>query len=1331
MKKRYLLLPAFLALFFTFLFGVSAKAELNRIPTEIGQNDIFWYSFNEDVSYNAYKTTYYYYDGLNKKGYSKYEFKLLGEDYKGKTVSVSNLPISEFNNDLYLSDFAKTSSNKSFYYLEVTLINRSYTYLGVKKDVEVDILKSDKIDVISDIEAPILVYPANNVSFSTILVNFEVESEIDYQVYVAKENGGGSKENWQILNSCSFKGEDNTTYYWKAVDALGQESEERKFSINVPSELPTFNINGYVSTWNNKDVNIEITASNKGTSYYCLNENCQVVSSQKNVVIFEDGIYEFYVKNVNNGTTLSSEKYTLKIDKTSPEFSEDDFNFKYDLVDNIYQYELEIGNVSDYSGIKAGKISIMQGNNNVKSVDYEGTSLNIDLSNLLNEKTTYTMKITLEDNAGNKMEKTFSLKTLSNPIVIVVKAPSISINGKTGEYTNENVSVTITPVDTSYQNYYCLNDNCSLINGTKSYTYNSTGIYRIYTKALSENESVNSKEYTIMIDKEAPSVSYNFNENNGNYTLSVTAADNIDVANVKVIVKKGNDNVYQINKSEKSFNLTLTNYLELETTYSIEITVTDKAGNQTSKSSSIQTSLREIPVIPLYLGDKDLSKYYRSFRVMIKDYSYSSEYEDYYCENGKCERLSTDSDQNFFYSKSGEYNIYTKRVKGDRVVTSSTYTIKIDTEINQIDSSVVSLDREKINGSYHYILNCLNIEDLSGIDKINVFMYKVESSGNKIKVLNEDYTTIPLSVDFTSYLENNYKYEITVKYYDNASNESTYTFDKYIISEPVLPTVSYRYKNSFVTDGEVIDNIHFYNGEIEANIVLDENSKDLMETYYCFDAVCTRVMSSTLVGISKEGLHNFKVKNIYEGKETIIDERKIFIDSSAPVYKNFSYSKSPEETTTNIYAYSIDITGISDSLDAYGMKKYITLTIKDAQGNSVFTSYDYGSDNFKDSYHVTENKLEEGDYTVEIHLQDALYNVHTYYENIHIEKLELSAPIITTNTPYSTSLTEWYTKDDIVVTFKAVTESTKDIKNSYCARNGSNNCTWIDFEGEVSITIGEGYTNISARVSYGNYNTYGINSGFFAVDSVAPVINSMDTGYGGKWLSFYVNPSVAFDCVEETSGVDQFYVKNDKLYPEWTGFKPSIMLGRYLDSGIYHFQSYAVDKAGNKSDIFEFDIMIDGRHPYTDDINSIYEFSSSNGKNQITIKNLYDDESGIEKITVRVYDKTSKNLVNTYSLTENVTIPCTIDISSLAEGEYYLLIEASDFVGNTAQSNEIYFNIGGENSTFEYQENRNIYLSEIAKNTKKVNNSIPFVIAMISLLFVYLIINKTKIIKKF
>lgn len=1331
MKKRYLLFSTFLALLFTFLFGVSAKAELNRIPTEIGQNDIFWYSFNKDVSYNAYKATYYYYDGLNKKGYSKYEFKLLGEDYKGKTVTVSNLPISDFNDDLYLSDFTKTSSNKSFYYLEVTLINRSYTYLGVKKDVEVDVLKSDKINVISDIEAPVLVYPANNASFSTVLVNFEVESAIDYQIYVAKEKNGGSKEKWQILNSLSFEGKDNTTYYWKAVDALGQESEERKFSINIPSELPTYQINGSVSTWNNENIDIEIIASNKGTSYYCIDENCQVITSKKTIVISKDGTYEFYVKNVNNGKTLSSEKYTLKMDKTSPEFIEDDFNFKYDLVDNVYQYELEIGNISDYSGIKTGKISIMQGNNNIKSVDYKGTNLNIDLSNLLNEKTTYTMKIALEDNAGNKMEKTFSLKTLSNPVVIVIKAPSISVNGKIGEYTNENVSVTITPNDTSYQNYYCLNDNCTLINGVKSYTYDSTGTYKFYTKAIGENENVKSNEYTIMIDKEAPSVSYNFNENNGVYTLSVTANDNIDVSNVKVIIKKGNENVYQINKSENSFNLTLTNYLELETTYSLEVTVTDKAGNQTSKSSNIQTSLREIPVIPLYLGDEDLNKYYRSFRVMIKDYSYSSEYEDYYCENEKCKRLTTDSDQNFFYSKSGEYNVYTKRVKGDRVVTSSTYTIKIDTEINQIDGSVVSLNREKINGSYHYILNCLDIEDLSGIEKIEVLMYKVESSGNKIKLLNEKYTTIPLSVDLTSYLENNYKYELTIEYYDNASNHSTYTFEKYVISEPILPTVSYRYKDSVTFDGKIVDNIHFYNQDIEANIIVDENSKDLMETYYCFDAVCTRIMSSTLVGISKEGLYNFKVKSIYEGKETIIDERTIFIDSSAPVYKNFSYSKSPEETTTNIYAYSLDITGISDSLDAYDMEKCIILTIKDTQGNSVFVSYYYGSDNFKDSYHVTEKKLEEGDYTVEIYLRDELSNTHIYYEDIHIEKLELSAPIISTNTPYSTSLTEWYTKDDIVVTFKAVTENTKDIKNSYCVRNGTNNCTWIDFEGEVSITIGEGYTNISARVSYGNYSTYSTNYGFFAVDSVAPVINSMDTGYGGEWLSFYVNPSVAFDYIEETSGVDQFYVKNDKLYPEWTGFKYSIMLGRYLDTGIYHFQSYAVDKAGNKSDIFEFDIMIDGNHPYTDDIDSIYEFNSSYGKNQITIKNIYDDESGIEKITVKVYDKTSKNLVNTYSLTENVTIPCTVDISDLAEGEYYLLIEASDFVGNTAQSNEIYFNIGDENSTFEYQENRNIYLSEIAKNTKKVNNYIPFIIAMFSLLFVYLFINKTKIIKKF
>ncbi len=1339
MKKRYLLFPVFLSFVFFFLFGANIEATLDRVPTRIEENDVFWYSFSEDVSYNAYRATYYYYDALNDKQYVKSEFKLLGEDYKQKKVTLSNIPISDFNNESYLEYFTPTTSSESYYYFEVVLYNRTYSYLGVKNDKEVAALVSDFIKVGSEkvVAAPVLVSPSNNASFTAFLVNFEVESEIDYQIYVREEKSAGSNENWQILNSTSFKGNDNTTYYWKAVDSLGQESEERKFTINIPSELPTFNINGSVSTWNKENVVISVTPSSKGSSYYCLNDDCILINSKKDVVLSEDGTYSFYVKNVSNSNTISSETYSIKLDKTSPKFSKNDYNFNYYLVDNKYEYELVINSIEDYSGIKSGKIELLLSSKNIKTVDYQGEYLKIDLANSLNENTTYTMKVVIYDNAGNKTEESFSLKTLSNPVIKIVTAPSIKIDGKEGEYTNKDVNVTIIPADTSYQNYYCLNDNCSLISGTVNYKFDSTGVYKIYTKAVVENDTIKSNEYIIMIDKEAPTVSYNFVENNGVYTLSVSSNDNVDIDNVKVIISKGIDVIYQITKTEKSFVLTLTNNLELETTYYLQLIVTDKAGNQTSENSTIKTSLAEIDVIPLYISPEDNpNKYYSGVAVYIKKYYPISGYEDYYCVNDECEKLKDESFQRFFYGTSGEYSAYTKRVKGDREVTSSIYKFKVDAEISEIDGNIVSLKENRLSdNSFQYILNCLNIEDLSGIKKVDVIVYKIESNGYKNKKFDEDYNSLPLNIDLTNYFENNQKYEIDVTYRDEAGNSSSYTFEKYIFSELVMPTITYKDKHGFINDGSVVDNIHFYNVSAQANIVIDENTKDLAKTYYCLDNSCTLIESTTItIDFTKEGLYNFKVKTIYEGKETVIDERKIFIDWSAPTYKSFSYKKSPEETKTNIYTYSIDITGISDSLDAYGMKKHIILTIKDSQGDVVFTAFNSGTDDFKDSFHVTENKLEEGDYSVEILLQDDIMNSKTYYENIHIEKLKLYAPTVTTNTEYTQNINEWTNNGGIVVTFTASTENEeKDAVNSYCVRNHleTTTCTWIEFEGQVSVNIGDGMINISARISYGNYNVYSSNNGFFNVDTVAPVISKMASGYDIGWISPFINPSIHFECIEETSGISHYYIKNDQLYSEWYKFENGLLLGRYLDTGIYHFQAYAVDCAGNQSEIIEFDIRIDGRHPYTNDIDNIYEFSSSNGKKQIIVKNLYDDESGIEKITVRVYDKTSQSLVNKYVVIENVTMPCTIDISDLAEGEYYLLIEASDFVGNFAESDKIYFNIGGENSTFDYQENKNIYLSEISKPTKKVNNNLPIVIALISLLFAYVVINKTKIIKKF
>lgn len=1314
MKKIAIFISLFFALFFTFSFNESVNASLDGLPSKINENEVFFYKINENVEYNAYKVTYFYYDDEN--GYSDYEFKLLGENYQNKELVLTSKSISEFNSYGYVNSNIK--ENTPCYYFNVELYQRTYTYLGAKIDTLVKTINSPKISVLKDeVLKPILINPSYGTTINDVNVQFVVDSEFDYQILISLDGN-----NWNKLPGSSFVGNDDTTYYWKAIDSNNQESEIGMFSIKTNATLPTIVINGSLTKWNVNDVIIDFSPSNKGTSFYCINEKCLQFTQEKTVSLTDDGVYEIYGKVINDNQTILTDKKTIKIDKTVPSFSTNDFEFIYYITSNAYKYDyqLKLSEIEDFSGIKKGQIILNKDGVKVYSFDYTGDKLNMDLSSILSENTKYQMTVHLEDNAGNISEFSFDIVTPKNPDKPLPIPALIKVEGKTDVYTNGTVSVEIIPdvngITSETEDYYCVNDKCEIISSinSHSYSYATDGIYVIYTKRIIDKNSSESAKIKIMIDKSKPTYNYSFdyviNDNpyQYDYSLEISSSDTSGINNIDINIKKNNVVVFSANESEKDYiNLDLTSNLKENSTYNVDIKITDNAGNVTAISEVINTPINPIkPVVnaPTISINGEVGVYTNKdvTVVVTKDSNYADSAQDYYCVNQSCSILS--SNQSFTYSVDGIYQIFTKRIVNNETVFSDAYTIYIDKTKPSLSGADIEFVETLIdNKTYSYSLNIKKVTDSSGIKEVTIIVNFENSS-----IFQQSYTSVPLEVDLSSYLNANSKYSVMITCIDKANN--SYSYVK-IINTSALPIV-----NPILPKTSIVGVIGKYTNEnVTVTITVDSSTKDKSKNYYCVDNSCTLILGDIeVVTFSKDGIYEFYVKSIIDDNELKGNIISIKIDKIAPSVDCITYQESSENDTDSSRGYIIYLNNINDNV------KTSDVEVNVLKNTTVY--FTKNITNPSNNVAVIENVISQsGTYIIQVKVSDEAGNISTYTESMVIKGVEIFAPMITFNEEYTS---EW-TNKDISITFTANPNNPVGVKNYYCVKFAS--C--YEFTDEVTVDYEDGtYKRIG---TYATYNSSTVYSEEYSlkIDRVAPVMNSVN-GDINEWVNPLADPyiSVSSDSYSDNeSGIFKSYVKEDTLFPEWTEFY-FLNLADLVSTGIYHFQACVYDKAGNQSNILEFDIMIDGQSPTLGD--NFYEFSTAivNGQTQyrLTINDLYDIHSGIKELVIDFRDLRG-NVVSSFSKKDNVNIPMTLNISSLADGDYYFYLYAKDNVGNSGYSSYVYFTKGGENSTFNSQ---NVVTYMIDFTNQKRINYMPILIGFFSLILCFIFINKTDLIKK-
>ena len=224
---------------------------------------------------------------------------------------------------------------------------------------------------------------------------------------------------------------------------------------------------------------------------------------------------------------------------------------------------------------------------------------------------------------------------------------------------------------------------------------------------------------------------------------------------------------------------------------------------------------------------------------------------------------------------------------------------------------------------------------------------------------------------------------------------------------------------------------------------------------------------------------------------------------------------------------------------------------------------------------------------------------------------------------------DWY---NITPTVSVVSEDIETYVNTLLV--SYDNSEWSEYKGSKQIS--DGYSIISA---------YGIDSKGYRgepssisikVDTVKPVsqFSISHNSPINEWISEDV--SIELSAYDELSGLSSI-ICNDKDYS--TVFTIS-------DEGIHHIKWYAVDNAGNKEDVHNFDVMIDKYIPNTG-INVKY----ANGI-AIVYLTAEDSGSGIDRIE--------------YSVNGNNRAVYTEPVVLLKEGLNNFVWEAFDISGKSS-----------------------------------------------------------------
>ena len=363
------------------------------------------------------------------------------------------------------------------------------------------------------------------------------------------------------------------------------------------------------NTWTNKNVYIApVNGSDEHsqhkTTVYSISGPIKVSNQTGARTLTEEGTYTVTVTTTDNAGNTASREYTIKIDKTAP--TAGTLTMKLDSSTGSNYTNDTWTNQNVYIAPVNGSDAASQHNTTVYSISGKITATNQTGARTLTEEGTYTVEVTTTDNAGNSASRTYTIKidkTAPEAGTLTMKLENNVGNAYTSDtWTNKSVYIALNngseTASTTASGYkttvYSISGPITASNQTGARTLTEEGTYTVTVTTTDNAGNTASREYTIKIDKTAPTagtLTMKLDSSTGsNYTNDTWTNQNVYIApvNGSDAASQHNTTVYSISGKITATNQTGARTLTEEGTYTVEVTTTDNAGNSASRTYKIK-----------------------------------------------------------------------------------------------------------------------------------------------------------------------------------------------------------------------------------------------------------------------------------------------------------------------------------------------------------------------------------------------------------------------------------------------------------------------------------------------------------------------------------------------------------------------------------------------------------------------------------------------------------------------------------------------------------------------------------------------------------------------
>lgn len=299
-------------------------------------------------------------------------------------------------------------------------------------------------------------------------------------------------------------------------------------TLIVDSANPVITITGDDNDWHNGNVSLTVSATDAASGlkmlYYSLDGKTTTLNTSGNntITVSGSGEHQLMITAVDNASNISVAQRTIKIDVTDP------------VVDRTYIER-------DNAGNNILHIFANDAHSGVNSVEVNGTSVSkVESTNeytYLIPGTSDSMEVQVFDNVGRASAK----KT----VVFDIVKPVITVNTDFNGWKTSDINVSAEVEEENLQSFKATyGSNVIDLQKNGVFTIAKEGNYPIVFEAEDMSGNTDKKEYTVKLDKTAPTVKLNNID---------TSKNNAETARIYVDVE---DKVSGINESSVVYSIT-------------------------------------------------------------------------------------------------------------------------------------------------------------------------------------------------------------------------------------------------------------------------------------------------------------------------------------------------------------------------------------------------------------------------------------------------------------------------------------------------------------------------------------------------------------------------------------------------------------------------------------------------------------------------------------------------------------------------------------------------------------------------------------------------------